>query len=445
MLLSFTAENARSYRDEVHLSMLGTRLSAERVPRSLIPVGMSKPVRVLPCAGVFGANASGKTTILRAMDDMRQLVITSFRHGSHGTGVDRHRFLLDPAYGDRPTRFEVDLLLDGVRWVYGLEVDDERVREEYAYHWPRGRQALVFSRECGKVSFGLSFRASDRQVERLLRDNALLLSAAGAAGNNPLSRLFGWFGSNLLLSDSSNRTGRTLYTADMAHTEQFRKRIMRLLQAADLGITELEVRRVEFPPLLDEIPEGYDKVAEHLSEAMRLLQEVQSDTDEVEGRPPSLRELVFRHLGARGGVTLSTEEESQGTMAWLSLIGPVISALQDGDVVLVDELDASLHTDLVERLITMFQSPELNRRYAQLIFNSHDSVILEARGDWALGRDQIWFTEKYADGSTKLYPLDDFSPRKDDDLRGRYLRGRYGGVPVIGDSAILEALESPDS
>lgn len=121
-LLSFTAENARSYRDEVQLSMLGTRLSAEGVPRSLVPTGMTKPIRVLPAAGIFGANASGKTTILRTIVDMRGLVLMSFRHGSRRTPVPRRPFLLDPEYRDRPTRFEIHLVLDGVRWVYGFKL-----------------------------------------------------------------------------------------------------------------------------------------------------------------------------------------------------------------------------------------------------------------------------------------------------------------------------------
>ena len=425
--------------------MLGTRLSAEGVPRSIIPTGMSKPVRVLPAAGIFGSNASGKTTILRAMNDMRRLVVTSFRHGSHSTGVERHHFRLDPAYGDCPTRFDVDLLLDGVRWVYGFEVDDRSVREEYAYHWPKGRQALIFNRQDSKVAFGQPFRASDRQVERLLRDNALLLSASGAAGRNPLSRLFEWFESNLLLLESDDRSARALYTAELAQTEEFGKRIMALLQAADLGITDVEVRRIEWTPLFDDAPEGYDKVAEHLSEAFRLLQEVVSDGTDSESSGPSLPKLVLKHLGAQGGVSLTTEEESQGTLVWLSLIGPVVNSLQDGDLVLIDELDASLHSDLVKRLIAMFQDPQLNRHLGQLVFNSHDGSLLEARDDWSLGRDQVWFSEKDADGSTRLYSLDDFSPRKDDDIRGRYFRGRYGAVPVVGDSAIRETLGSLDA
>lgn len=374
---------------------------------------------------------------------MRTMVVTSFRHGSRSTGVERHRFLLDPDYRDRPTRFEVDLLLNGVRWVYGFEVDDEHVREEYAYHWPRGRQALSFNREGGEVSFGQSFRASHRKMAVLLRDNSLLLSVAGAAGSNPLSQLFEWFKSNLLLFESTNRHGRVLYTAEMAQTKRYSEKIIGLLQAADLGITDLEIDR-NILPSLDKVPEEFSPVVEHLNEALHILQEIESDSERTEILSIVVPKLLFIHLGARSGVTLSTEEESQGTLAWLSFMGPIINALQDGNIVLIDELDTSLHPILVKRLITMFQDPQLNPRHTQLIFNSHDSLILEGRGEWSLGRDQVWFVEKSVDGSTKLYSLDDFSPRNDDDIKGRYFLGCYGGVPVVGDSAILEALGSLD-
>ncbi len=430
-LLSFTAENARSYRDEIHLSLLATRLSAEGVPRSVVPTGMARPVRVLPTVGIFGANASGKTTVLRAMEDMRNLVLTSFRHGSRDTPVARRPFLLDPSCAERPTRFEVDLLLDGVRWVYRFAVDDRKVLEESAYHWPRGRRALVFHRREGELDFGAPFGAKDRTIETLLRDNALLTSVAGATENRPLAALFDWFDSNLMLLESDNRVPRAFMTAEMASERNQRKRVIKMLQAADLGITSLTVN----PP--------DDEDMEHLRRFIGLIRQAEGDPDLPEPSETdvvSFRQLGLTHSGAEGDVNIGPEEESQGTLVWVGLIGPILRALDDGTAILVDELDASLHSDLVGRIVAVFQDPRTNQNGAQLIFNSHDGALLEGAGAWSLGRDQIWFTEKYADGGTKLYSLDDFSPRRDDDIRGRYYRGRYGAVPVVGDASLRDAL-----
>jgi hypothetical protein len=133
-LLSFTARNVRSYREEVHLSLLATRLSDTDAVRDVDTAGASSPVTVLPVAGIFGANASGKSTVLRAMADMRAIVLGSFRQGDHETRIRRFPFLLHDE-GACPSHFEVDLILSGVRWQYGFEFDDRHVLGEYAYFY----------------------------------------------------------------------------------------------------------------------------------------------------------------------------------------------------------------------------------------------------------------------------------------------------------------------
>jgi len=165
---------------------------------------------------------------------------------------------------------------------------------------------------------------------------------------------------------------------------------------------------------------------------------------------PAFDELGVRliHEGSDGKVDLDADDESFGTLVWFGLIGPVIDALSRGTVFLTDELDASLHPSLVRQLVRLFQDPVTNPRRAQLIFNSHDATILGDFGARQLGRDQIWFTEKTRDGSTRLYPLTDLDPRKDEAVGRRYLAGRYGAVPILSDqefSAAAELIMSPSA
>ena len=325
-------------------------------------------------------------------------MLTSFVRGSRGTPIPRERFLLDSASQDRPTRFEVDLILEGVRWVYGFEVNDERVRQEYTYHWPRGRQALVFQRDGDSVDFGSRFKAEDRALENLLRDNSLVLSVAGTTGNDQLASLFDWFSDNLSLVDTSNRMSRALYTAQNSQDQGYKR-------------------------LIDEGGE--------------------IDFSEFRGPVPPVIKISLTHRNsAYNEVRFDWEDESSGTVAWVSLIGPMLDALDRGRVLLIDELDSSLHPHLVARVIRIFQDPKANSRCAQLIFNSHDGKILEDREKWALGRDQIWFADKYNDGDTKLYALDNFGPRRDEAIHHRYYQGRYGAIPVINDAAIYQSLVS---
>ena len=163
-LLSFTARNVRSYRDEVTLSLLGTGLSEAEVVRELTAAGSSSPVSVLPVAGIFGSNASGKSTMLHAMADMRVVILNSFRRADQETGLPRHSFLLRGDRSERPSSFAVDLILGGIRWQYGFEINDQQVLDEYAYYYPKGRQALIFRRNGGRgePSFGPVFRSSGR-------------------------------------------------------------------------------------------------------------------------------------------------------------------------------------------------------------------------------------------------------------------------------------------
>lgn len=443
-LLSFTARNVRSYWEEVNLSLLGTRLSEADVVRELNIAGPPAPVSVLPVAGIFGANASGKSTILRAMADMRAIVLGSFRRGDRESRLPRHSFLLHSEAPERPSRFAVDLVLNGVRWQYGFDIDDHRVLDEYAYHFPKGRQALVFrrKRDGGEPSFGPAFRSFGRALARLVRKNTLLLSVAGAleggsseerpGSANPVGPLFTWFRTNLLLMEPGNGLERVAYTADrLQHPEQ-RAAILDLLQAADLGITDIE--RVEPDP----------EVAERVERALRVLHGLEEESGTRKGKQFRVlsSDLVrLHHTGTEGPTPIEAVHESQGTRAWISMLGPLLDTLRTGSTVLVDELDGSLHPHLVREFIRLFQNRGTNPRCAQLIFNAHDPTILGDSGRRSLGRDQVWLTEKKADGATTLYSMAEFRPKRDEALAKRYLQGRYGGIPVLDPAEFREAAD----
>lgn len=431
-LLSFTAENVRSYRDEVHLSLLGTRLAEPRATRSVPVAGSAKQIPVLPAAGIFGANASGKTALLEALDDMRAIVAGSFRMARAGSQIFRCPFQLDEESSQHSSRFEVELILDGIRWQYGFTIDNYRVLDEYAYHYPLGRQARVFHREGASVEFGQPFRSEGKILLRPLHDNVLLSSVAGAFGTEGIAQVFEWFETKLQIATSRNRAARAELTAELADSTDSKGRILSLLRYADLGVTDIHR---EEPP---------DEVLERLRRIERELDETDRDEGGIEQLSlPSVIHLT--HSTAGGETRIPPYDESLGTQVWLALIGLVLQALDEGAVLLVDELDASLHPQLVQKIILLFQNERTNPRCAQLVFNSHDTSIL-GDTDWrVLGRDQVWFTEKGEDGATSLYPLTDFNPRKDDAIERRYLQGRYGAVPSFNPAEIERAFAAADA
>ena len=423
-LVAFKVRNVRSYRDATTLSMQATRVAKADVVRTL-QTASAAPERVLPVAGVFGANAAGKSTILKAIADMRAVVLGSFKNAQ--AGVHRRPFLLNPKRPHATSEFAVDLILDGVWWQYGFEFDDERILREFAFHYPHARQALVFERDRDTLSFGPAFRALGTSLRKLIRENSLLLSIIGAAAENAISPLFQWWQPNAWLAAAYNRAERTAFTANSFETDASRARALQLLRGADLGLADVKV-----------VPPDHETV-DRMKRAMRVL--LGDEANDEEAALETFDEVRLVH-GEGTGVTFELADESMGTLVWFGLIGPVLDALDRGRLLLLDELDASLHPLLANKLIELFQSPDTNPHCAQLIFNAHDTTLLDDKSRLALGRDQIWFANRDDGGASRLVPLADFKARRDESVGRRYLRGRYGGTPNL-DALHLERAREP--
>lgn len=434
--MAFRAQNVRSFRDELSFSLLATTLAEPTIRREVVWREGGKPLHVLPVAGLFGANASGKSNVLRALADMRALVLHSFRHASPTGGVLQRPFQLDATSVGGPSRFEIDLVLDGVRHEYGFTIDGERVLDEWAVRYPKGRSVKLFDRVEDRVDVGAADRTKGRAVRELLRPNALFLSTAASANHPALLPLYGWFERNLLLAEASSRDMRQALTTQMLDDPDARDQVLGFLRVVDLGITGAAKYQLD--------PEMKDR----LERAMGILLGEEDGEEAPHRQVDETYGIHLKHSGACDDVELHPSNESLGTLVWFGLVGPVIQALRDGSVFLADELDASLHPVLVAHLISLFQSPEANPRRAQLVFNSHDTTILSASAadtmagtgrDRLLGRDQVWFTEKANDGVTRLYALADLDPRKDEAIERRYLAGRYGATPIISSSQLRAA------
>ncbi len=440
VMLAFRASNARSFREPLDFSLEASTLSEEGIPRS-VPwrEGGTRPVRVLPAAGIYGANASGKTNFLRVLDDMRRLVVASFRTGDRSTQIDRKPFRLDPEYEDNPSSYDIELILGGVRYEYGFVVDSGQVISEYARRYPHGKAVTIFRRDYGEPThLGEEHRAKGRAVNEILRPNALYLSTASAADHPGLAPLYQWFDKNLILCEASSRERRWAYTTHLMTQGDYRGKVLAMLRAADLGITDARMREPD--------PETLERLRRIVAIVQQEIISDGSEPNKIDDR--SFLGIVLGHRSKSGTVELEPTEESLGTLVWLGLVGPVLDALAKGTVLLVDELESSLHPALVAQLVRTFQSPRSNPNGAQIVFNSFEAGLLgNSVDDRILGRDQVWFTEKLHDGSTRLYPLADLNPRKAEAVSRRYLAGRYGATPIISDAEFdaLAAMVSSDT
>lgn len=448
MLLKFSVGNYRSFRDEVELSAVATRLDKGiGFPTQIAQDGST--VDILPVVGILGANASGKSNLIRAMSTMRDLVLNSGSRPPY-MGVATDPFRLDPLSSRRPTTMSIDFAYNGARYQYGFEIGGGRVIEEWLHTFPHKRVQVLFDREkTSEYQFGKNLGGRNRTIEEITRPQSLFLSTAASAGHPLLSDIYAFFVANLSLLDVHNRISSETDVA--TRLGAYRDQAVRLLAMADLGITDLRIRKggrredaEERERSLRSMIEGVEFPAEmtpeERSEQIDLL--VAQMTEE----PPTL-ELHHRGLH-KNATALSFEDESLGTRSWLSFILSALEALDKGRILLVDELDVSLHPILLAEALRMFQSRKSNRHGAQLIFTTHDVTLLGGQNldldRYRLSRGQVWLTEKEANGSSTLTPLAEYRPRKGEDLTKGYMQGRYGGTPRVSSVSRSNIFEASD-
>jgi predicted ATPase len=425
MLLRFEAANYRSILEPVELSMIAVdndRPSA----RSFDLLAES----VLAIAGIYGPNASGKSSVVEALAWLSMAVGRSLRAWDQFVPREPFKFGRGP---ETPSTYEAEMVVHGVRYAYRVEVDDSAVLFEGLYSYPERRRRVLFERDGLEIHFrrGLGTLAGTRE---LLTPTTLALSAAmrfgdpevapfgrylsgirvlGARRRAPWRRLppgaaYGPGQSlteRLFDSTSSSAQPPVFDDADLAPLDG-RESALALLRFADLGIDDVQL-----------VEEGEDEA--RVSAQLR-------------------RRLRFIHRAGGQEVSFDLAEESAGTQTWFALIGPALTALRHGQVLLFDEIDASLHPKLSARLLELFQDPKTNPHGAQLIFTTHDTSLLNY-----LNRDEVWLTEKGAGGATTLTALAEYGGdkvRRSLNLERAYLQGRFGAVPELDQFTLRRAL-----
>ncbi|HEX8345313.1 MAG TPA: AAA family ATPase, partial [Actinoplanes sp.] len=370
-------------------------------------------------------------------------------------GIPRTAFRLDAGAAAEPSVFVVDLVIDGVQYVYGFALGDHRVEEEWLYSYPRRHKRVIFERRRQTVEWGSTVvdrRSRGELLASLTRENSLLLSAAVQAKQNEVLPVHRWFRQGLRI-DGDRRPWRrsTPSLADRVATAvKHYPEFVDLLKVADLGISGIRVvETIEEPSALSR--DRAARLAAEIAETEGVLTDADADAEAIELRladlrrelaflrmPKRRRELLFLH-GA-DEVALGPEEQSDGTLTWVDLLMSALLALSTGALLVTDEIDASLHPRLSARLIELFRSPETNPSGAQLLFTTHDATLLGTNlGQEVLKRDEIWFVEK-DDGASRLYPLSDFRPRNGENRERRYLGGSYGGVPAVFVNSLVDSV-----
>ena len=385
MLIQFTVENHRSIKDSAVVSFAASK--DKSLEEYLIPLDAKKSL--LPAVAIYGANAAGKSNVLHAMMTMREMIVGEASKVSKG-----QKLPWEPFGGTKtPTAFEIVYTYGGIRYAYGFSFDSKKIYTEYLYHWPNGREALIFSRENEKYEFRENVNEQVTLSNRT-PDNKLYLVSSNDWNLPQTENAYKWFLEEMMvLMDEAPAASETI--AKIVSGDDGKARILRELLLADLGISDVVIKNPG-------------------------------------GRTPLIT-TTHRIINEDGNIEhfqLLMDQESAGTQRFFARIGGWLQAIENGALLVVDEIEESLHLLLTRRLIEMVQDRTINTHGAQLLFTTHDAMLLDLS---FFRRDQIWFAEKDDKTcATQIYSLASFSPRKGENVRKGYLQGRFGAIPFIG-------------
>ncbi len=431
MLLEFKVSNYRSIGEEQIISFIPAAKQKDHL-QNIITKGKYQALNVI---SLYGPNGGGKSNILNAMSLLDRLVNISARTSST-TKLPFDPFLLREGWEDKPTGFEISFVIADNRYRYGLEFNATEVRKEWLFRKSTGREVSLFEREGETIDVSSGFNGSKKQIDAAVeatRTNALFLSTCDILNVDEAKSIMKWFG-HFSMIDGLNTELEEIQTVELWEDNDYREKIKQYLSSLSLNIIDVEVTTKDFD--VSELPDDMPK-----SMKSRLAKDLRGKKSYT----VFAKHRIYSEEGTPTEKTFSwkwEDRESSGAKKAFHLSGPVLWALANGGILIIDELEAKLHPIMTLNTIEAFLEKESNPNNAQLIFATHDTNLLSYSN---LRRDQICFAEKNMWESTEIYSLSDFvyfgekngefkseKERPDTDKEKRYFEGRYGAIPALG-------------
>lgn len=426
MLLQFSIKNYKSFKEKATFSLIASNYDKDIREDDNVYYDEKFNLRILKSAVIYGANASGKSKLLDALGFMKYFVISSSKESQKGDKIDIEPFKLSSETENLPSEFEVIFTHNETLYRYGFEVNKTKVISEWLYYKAKSKEIELFYRDEQNFETHSRNFSKGRMVikEKLIRENALLISVASQFNDEISTNVIDWFSDFKTISGLSE-SGFRGFTLNKTEDPNYKKEILNLLKAADLGITDIQIQTLEIEDLPKDLPE------EIRSKIIKDLKE--DNSKKLLGDIFTIHQKYDRSKNIVESINFSLDdEESSGTRKFFALTGPILHVLENGYTLFVDELDSKLHPNLVCKIVSLFNSSEFNKKNAQLVFNTHDTNLLDSG---LFRRDQIWFTNKDKFGESQLYSLADFKSskvKKTENFEFNYIKGKYGAVPFLG-------------
>lgn len=430
MLVEFSVKNFLSFKERTTFSMVAS--SDKSLPGNVIYNAQGTGLNLLKTAAIYGANASGKSNFIAAMDFFIKIMFDSnlAQITPLGEEIPTSPFYFDDSCSMAPSEFEMVFLVNGVRYQCGITLNKSQILEEWLYSYPKGKRRTLFHihRVDGGVDsyFGPSWKGHSKVIMDLVKPTSSFLSVASGFQNDTALSLGQYFLSSLSMDPGMNLNKVSSVILYLLN-DDYRASAEKFIRLADSGIQglyldedDVNTIRMMMSKIVENMkPGGYDK--QQLGDLSNVLKDI---------------DIYSLRRGFDGGgnektIRFKFSNESDGTKKLLILFCASLPAFHNMKPLTVDELDAQMHPHLAKYFIELFQGKEGKTEEGQLIFTTHAPHLLDQS---FIRRDQVWFTEKNKEGATEMYSLWDFKNiRKDENIRNGYLAGKYGGVPFLDD------------
>ncbi len=417
MLIEFSVGNYRSFKERVTFSMVAANLVSQDKNLDINNVfAVDEELSLVKSAAIYGANASGKSNLAKALQFMQWFMVNSSKETQSTEAIGVEKFKLSTETDNQPSFFEIVFLLDGQQHRYGFTANREKVVSEWLFYVPKTRETQLFSRQDRNFDIAKVYKADG--IAAKTRTNALFLSVSAQFNVEKSESILDWltYQVNLISGlDDENLSTTVSCLIDKQHHSE----IIELIQKLDLGIAGIEVEQIHARDVLKDVSDPQQKRLLRMLSKNNIALNTISTTHrkfDSQGQQISLEEFDI------------DDEESDGTKKIFALSSLLIETLKNAKILIIDEFDARLHPLMSRSIVELFNSNDTNPHNAQLIFMTHDTNLLSNK---IFRRDQIWFTEKDRYGATSLYSLAEYKVRNDASFESDYIKGKYGAIPYI--------------
>jgi len=418
MINRFSFENVLSFKAPQTFSLIASVKKERLFDDSQNYAENLKDSKTLSSAVLYGANASGKSNLIKALLHFRNFIVSG-NQNLDSLDFNVPNFQLDAEKAKLPAQFEIECFWKEKIYRYGFSVLNSGIEEEWLYVKEKRESEVFYRKKQEFTILGKNKILHELTSKKMVHSKAFLVTIGAQFNDASCAGFLDWIHHLNIISGIDDRLYKDYTVRRMKESWEFSQKVVELIKFADFGIEDITIN--SSPGQNIKLTVGVNSAVEFEPGA---IDDLMSKRFVLNSK--GLPELKEFHFG---------QFESEGTQKFAHIAGPILDVLEKGSVLVIDELDTKLHPELTERLVLLFHNKEINKHNAQLIFTSHNTNLLDAK---IFRRDQIFFVEKDSFGASYVYSLADFkkngrSTRNDENIELNYLKGKYGALPFLGD------------